>query len=116
MRTKLRAAQLQTERDEHMLSIRKLQQSIEIEYEILDVDPFLTYWQLAAISAELDLGRLELRNQAAREGLTAPGWIRMVPGVARGRVRLPGSSCLDRPAGSRGMPPAARRGARGRRS
>ena len=27
MRTKLRAAQLQTERDEHMLSIRKLQQS-----------------------------------------------------------------------------------------
>ena len=72
----------------------------------------------AALSRRLgrDLGRLELRNQAAREGLTAPGWIRMVPGVARGRVRLPGSSCLDRPAGSRGMPPAARRGARGRRS
>lgn len=68
--------------------IRKLQQSIEIEYEILDVDPFLTYWQLAAISAELDLGRLELyrthwalkdvnlARQLSRIGIDLPDWAR----------------------------------------
>ena len=56
MRTKLRAAQLQTERDEHMLSIRKLQQSNRVlrgsGKELLALaSPNLTPSRLAASSA-----------------------------------------------------------------
>ena len=55
MRTKLRAAQLQTERDEHMLSIRKLQQSNRVlrgsGKELLALaSPNLTPSRLAASS------------------------------------------------------------------
>ena len=70
--------------------VRRLQQSVEVEYEILDIDPFLTYRQLSAISAELDLGRLELYRthwalkdvnlvrQLSRLGIELPAWARRI--------------------------------------
>ena len=65
VRTKLRAAQLQTERDEHMLSIRKLQQSNRVlrgsGKELLALaSPNLTPSRLAASSHASSAGASSL--------------------------------------------------------